>query len=132
MIVPTTDLLRSWDSLRDAFDAARAAAARGDRAALRSAVRTGRTAASELYMSLDPARSPELADHVHGVLDLCMQHLDRAGHLQVGELDVPLRLLEAMRPSLEVGRVAPPESGFRLQSAAPARRLTIAAPRAVA
>jgi hypothetical protein len=132
--VSNTDSLRSWDRLLDAFSAARDAASRGDRLALRGSARLGRTAIATLYTSLDPSSNPELTAHVHDVLDLCMTHLDRADlHVGASDLDAPIRLLEAMRPSLGGStRAAPPESGFRIQSVAPARRVSLGAPRLIA
>jgi hypothetical protein len=133
-----------WDRLRDAFVAAQAAAARGDSVALRRAVMAGRTSATQLYMELDPGRDPELATHIHAVLDLCMTHLDRVARDASTRLDVPLGLLEAMagscfaaepptttrRVAREVSEDSPAESGFRLASAAPARLASIAVSRA--
>ncbi len=88
--------------------------------ALRRAVRSGRTSAMELYVTLDPVEAPELASHVHSVLDLCVSHLDRATYLRAGEIDAPLRLLRALRPALGPA-LAPPASGFRIRSLAPTR-----------
>ena len=127
-IVLVADLI-VLERLIEAFGAARVASASGDTEALRHAVRLGRTSASELYMSLDPTGSPELSAHLHGVLDLCMERLEHVARHTSDGVDVPLGLLAAIRPSLEVGEKAPPQSGFRLSSAAPVRSDSIAARR---
>jgi hypothetical protein len=130
-----SDLAPAWNRLRDAFVAAETAGARGDSVSLRRAVMAGRTSAAELYMGLDPARDPEVATHIHAVLDLCMTSLDRIARDGSSRLDVPLGLLDAMAGSFaaaepltttrkvvrETGGDLPAESGFRLVSAAPAR-----------
>jgi hypothetical protein len=96
--VPIVDVPQLWDRLLEAL---RAAASAEDPRALDRALLRGRSSASELYTTLDPSRSPEVSTHLHGVLDLCMTQLDRASRTRdSGSFDLPMRLLEAVRPSL--------------------------------